>query len=228
MNAAPFHLGGERLLLDPSGALIWPGERLLVVADLHLEKASHFAARGQLLPPLDTGLTLDRLARLLRAYGPRCVLALGDNFHDQAGPSRLSATDQARLATIARATELIWLSGNHDPLPCEGLPGRAVTELAIGPISFRHAPLPRAKLEISGHLHPKASVAVRGSQITRPCFVADANRVLLPAFGAFTGGLDVRSPAIAGLFPRGGRAFLLGNERLFSFTLTQARVMAVE
>jgi len=227
MNAAPLHLAGERLLLDPAGALVWPEERLLVVADLHFEKASHYATRGQLLPPLDTGLTLDRLARLIRAYAPRALILLGDSFHDNGGPARLSAPDRARLATLAAATSFIWVQGNHDPAPPEGLPGSAMLELSIGRLSFRHEPTRGTRGEVAGHLHPKANVPVRGSSISRPCFIADANRLILPAFGEFTGGLDVRNPAIAGLFPRGARAFLLGKDRLFSFTLGQARA-AVE
>lgn len=226
MTAAPIHIAGERLLLDPAGALVWPEERLLVVADLHFEKASHFAARGQLLPPLDTGLTLDRLARLIRAYAPRGLVLLGDSFHDQGGAGRLATADRARLAALAAATDVIWVQGNHDPAPPEGLPGLAVLELAIGRLVFRHQPSRGTKGEIAGHLHPKASVPVRGSAVSRPCFVADAQRLILPAFGEFTGGLDVRNPAIASLFPRGGRAFLLGKERLFSFTLGQAKAMA--
>jgi uncharacterized protein len=227
MNAAPVHLGGAQLLLDPGGTLAWPEEHMLVVADLHLEKASHFAVRGNLLPPVDTGLTLERLARAMRHYAPRVVVALGDSFHDAAGASRLSERDAARIEVLARQAEFVWVAGNHDPAP-QDLPGLAVTELAVGGIVFRHAPQHGARHEICGHLHPKARVPARGTSVTRPCFVADGNRIVLPAFGEFTGGLDVRHPEIAACFPRGARAFLLGKDRLFSFSLAQARAMVTD
>jgi uncharacterized protein len=218
MTAAPIHLGGERLMLDPAGALFWPAARLLAVADLHLEKGSAFAAKGMLLPPWDSHATLDRLVLLLRRFTPRIVLALGDSFHDRAGAARLPAAEAARLAAIAADCRLVWIAGNHDPEPPPGL-GESAASLAAGPLLFRHEPGGGAAGEICGHLHPKAAIASRGGTVRRPCFVADAKRVLLPAFGAYTGGLDVTDPAIAGLFPRGGRVFLTGQDRLFSFPL---------
>ncbi|MGH7042725.1 MAG: ligase-associated DNA damage response endonuclease PdeM [Acetobacteraceae bacterium] len=224
MSAAPLHLAGERLLLDPAGALVWPSARLLAVADLHLEKGSAFAAKGMLLPPWDSRVTLDRLGVLLRRWTPRIVLALGDSFHDGAGAARLAAGEAARLRAIAAAHRLVWITGNHDPVPPEGLGGESAGAFAAGPLLFRHQPGPAAAQgEIYGHLHPKAAVASRGGTVRRACFVADARRVLLPAFGAYAGGLDVTDPAIAGLFPRGGRVFLLGRERLFSFPLAAPR-----
>jgi DNA ligase-associated metallophosphoesterase len=225
VTAAPVHVGGQRLLLDPAGVLVWPEERVLVVADLHLEKATHFAAKGQLLPPWDTAMTLDRLGRAVRHWSPRTVIALGDSFHDAGGSGRMAATDGARLSALSRGLSVIWVLGNHDPSPPAALAGDAVQEVTIGPLTFRHEPVAGARGEIAGHLHPKASVPARGCLVSRPCFVADAHRVLLPAFGAFTGGLDVRNLAIARLFPRGARAFLLGRERVFSFTLAQARAV---
>jgi DNA ligase-associated metallophosphoesterase len=222
LPVTPVHLSGERLLLDPEGALFWPARKLLAVADLHLEKGSAAASRGSLLPPWDTRATLDRLARLLRRHRPAVLVALGDSFHDIKGVSRLLTADAQRLATMARATEMVWVLGNHDPAPPEGLPGVSVAELRLGGLVFRHIATAEPA-EISGHYHPKASVPAAGTVITRPCFVADAQRLLLPAIGAYTGGLDVRDPAIAGLFPRGGRVFLLGRERLFSFPLAARR-----
>ena len=224
MTAAPIHLAGERLMLDPAGALFWPAARLLAVADLHLEKGSAFAARGMLLPPWDSRATIDRLVVLLRRWTPRIVLALGDSFHDRGGAARLPAPEAARLVAIAAAHRLVWITGNHDPAPPEGLGGESAETFAAGPLRFRHQAVPGAAPgEISGHLHPKAAIAARGGTVRRPCFVADPRRVLLPAFGAYTGGLDVTDPAIAGLFPRGGRVFLLGQERLFSFPLAPGR-----
>lgn len=224
MTAAPIHLLGERLMLDPAGALIWPETRLMVVSDLHLEKGSSFARKGMLLPPWDTRATLDRLALLLRRHQPQTVVALGDTFHDASGAERLPPADRARLEAMARAHRFIWVLGNHDPTPSDGLGGTYVTEFAIHPLTFRHEASSRAAAgEIVGHHHPKAAVPSRGTTISRPCFVVDARRVMMPALGAYTGGLDVSDPAIARLFPRGGRVFLLGKERLFSFALGPSR-----
>ena len=220
---APLHLAGERLMLDPAGALVWPAQRLLAVADLHFEKGSAAAARGSLLPPWDTRVTLERLAALLRRHTPRIVVALGDSFHDTAGATRLGAADAATLATMTTTTPFVWVVGNHDPTPPEGIAGVAAPEWRAGPLVFRHQAAAGAVGEISGHFHPKAQVAVRGTTVCRACFVTDTRRVLLPALGAYTGGLDVRDSAIAKLFPRGGRIFLLGRERLFSFPYTATR-----
>jgi hypothetical protein len=231
MNAAPFHLAGERVMLDPAGVLYWPAAKLLAVADLHLEKGSAAARRGALVPPWDTRLTLDRLVRSVGFWRPETVVALGDSFHDRAGPSRLPAVEADRLRRIAAGARLFWVLGNHDPVPPEGLPGEHGDTFRLGPLAFRHEargrrPAARAegeRAEICGHHHPKARVATRAGTISRPCFVADAGRMIMPAFGAYTGGLDVLHPAIAELFPRGGRAFLLGAERLFSFGLAEIR-----
>jgi uncharacterized protein len=219
MTAAPIHLADERLLLDPAGALYWPATSLLVVSDLHLEKGSSYARRGQLLPPWDTHATLDRLTLLLRRYRPRIVVSLGDSFHDGDGASRLPAGELARLRTMTEAHRFVWVKGNHDPSPPNGMGGEWVEAFSAAPLVFRHQATPGAEGEVSGHHHPKATVPARGSAVSRPCFVTDARRVVMPAFGAYTGGLDVREPAISRLFPRGGRVFLLGKERLFSFTL---------
>ena len=220
-TAAPIHLAGHRLMLDPAGALWWPERHMLAVADLHLEKGSACAARGNLVPPWDTRSTLDRLAVLLRRYAPKTLLALGDSFHDSGGAGRLMASDAARLHAMTSAHDFVWLLGNHDPLPPNGVLGVSAEWWEADGIVFRHQ-AGGSGPEICGHHHPKASVATRAQTITRPCFVAGPQRLMLPAFGAFTGGLDVRHPAIAGLFPRGARAFLLGRERLFAFALGQA------
>jgi hypothetical protein len=224
MTAAPIHLAGERLMLDPDGALVWPAQKLLAVADLHFEKGSAAAVQGSLLPPWDTRATLDKLAALLRRYKPATVVALGDSFHDTRGAARLHPADLARLHLFAGAHRFVWVLGNHDPAPPEGVPGEAISDLALGPLRFVHQARPGpAAGEICGHHHPKASVQARGATVVRPCFVADARRLMLPALGAYTGGLDVRDPAIGALFPRGGRVFLLGRERLFSFPYAPTR-----
>lgn len=223
MTAAPIHLAGERLMLDPAGALYWPATSVLTVSDLHLEKGSSFARRGQLLPPWDTHATLDRLTLLLRRYQPRLVVALGDSFHDAEGSARLPAGEQARLRAMTEAHRFIWIRGNHDPAPPNGVGGEWLEEFTTTNLVFRHQATLGAQGEISGHHHPKAAVPARGTVLSRPCFVTDRSRIVMPAFGAYTGGLDVRDPAITRLFPRGGRVFLLGKERLFSFTLGTLR-----
>lgn len=219
MTAAPVHLAGEQLLLDPAGALLWPAQGVMAVADLHLEKGSAMAARGSLVPPWDTRDTLERLARLMRRWRPRVVVALGDSFQDRDAAARLGRADRERLRALTAEARFVWVLGNHDPLAPAGLPGEAAEAWQHGPLTFRHQAVPGAAGEVCGHHHPKASVPTRAGRVTRPCFVADGRRVVLPAFGAFTGGLDVAHPALAGLFPRGGRVFLLGRERLFSFGL---------
>ncbi|GGC56160.1 metallophosphatase [Siccirubricoccus deserti] len=225
MTPAPIHIAGERLMLDPAGALVWPGRKLLVVADLHLEKGSAFAAAGRLLPPYDTRETLQRLQLLLRRWRPARVLALGDSFHDAGGAARLPAGEAEALHRMLAGTEMLWVLGNHDPVAPAGLPGAAMEEFADGPLVFRHEARrgPVKPGEISGHFHPKATMPTRCGGITRPCFVADAWRVMLPAFGAYAGGLDAADPAVAGLFPRGARLFLLGRERLFSMAAGPVR-----
>ena len=204
----------------------------MAVADLHLEKGSAAAKRGGLVPPWDSRLTLDRLLLRIGAFRPKILVALGDSFHDPGGPSRLPAAEADRLRRIAAQMRLIWVLGNHDPVPPEGLPGEAMAELRMGPLSFRHESLGRSPAplgegaEICGHHHPKARVVTRGGAVSRPCFIGTEQRLILPAFGCYTGGLDVLHPAIATLFPRGGRAFLLGADRLFSFALTEIRRQA--
>ncbi len=223
MTAAPIHIAGERLMLDPQGAMHWPAQRMLVVSDLHFEKASAAAGRGSLLPPFDTRETLATLAALIRKYSPRTVLALGDSFHDAKGSTRMLPPDQARLTALAQETQFLWVLGNHDPVAPD-LPGESMAEHRTGPLVLRHqAQTGRVIGEISGHFHPKASIAVRGTDVCRPCFIADGYRLMLPAIGAYTGGLDVRSDAIAVHFPRGSRVFLLGERRLYSFPLGPMR-----
>ncbi|MBN8907652.1 MAG: ligase-associated DNA damage response endonuclease PdeM [Rhodospirillales bacterium] len=214
------HLAGERLMLDPAGALFWPAPGLLVVSDLHLEKGTAFARRGMLLPPWDTQATLDRLANLLRRWQPRIVVALGDSFHDAQGAARLPHAELRRLNAMTEAHRFIWVQGNHDPTPPAGVGGEWVEEFVTTPLVFRHQAIAAADPgEVVGHHHPKAAVPARGGSVSRPCFVVGDRRLMMPAFGAYTGGLDVRDRAIARLFPRGGRVFLLGKDRLFSFTL---------
>ncbi len=218
-------------MLDPAGVLAWPARRLIVVADLHLEKGSAFAAgpNARFVPPYDTRETLQRLGLALRRWRPARLVALGDSFHDRGGAARLGAEDAALLGRMLEGIETLWVLGNHDPVAPVGLPGQAVPEWAEGPVTLRHQARPGPPppgAEISGHFHPKATMATRCGGVTRPCFVTDGRRLLLPAFGAYTGGLDAADPAIAGLFPRGGRLFLLGRERLFSAPFSRRAAMA--
>jgi uncharacterized protein len=201
-----------RLVADPSGALVWPERATLVVADLHLEKGSSFARHGALLPPYDTAATLARLEEVLARWRPRRVISLGDGFHDGQAASRLCPGSRARLRDLVHAHDWLWVTGNHDPDPPEGLGGRSEGEVAIGRLTFRH--LPRGAPqdgEVAGHLHPKARLSVRGRRLSRPCFASDDGRVVMPAFGAYAGGLDVRDPAIAGLFAFGCTIRMLGR-----------------
>ncbi len=214
-------VAGIALVADADGALYWPEQHLLVVADLHLEKGSSYAVRGVLLPPYDTAATLAALARVVVRYRPRIVVALGDSFHDGDGPQRLSAADRAALAALQVGCDWIWIAGNHDPDPAAGIGGTFATTLAVGALSFRHQPAAgAADGEIAGHLHPMARVATRGGSVRRRCFAADGRRMVMPAFGAYAGGLNVRDAAIAGLFGAGFTAHMLGAGRLHAFAGT--------
>jgi len=211
-------LAGVTLAADPAGALYWPDEKLLVIADLHLEKGSAFAARGVLLPPYDTATTLARLSHLIGRYAPRVIIALGDSFHDDNGPLRMTGSDRAALTALQRNREWVWVAGNHDPDLPGGIGGRFADLLALGPLTFRHEPSEAASDgEIAGHLHPVARVAQRGRAVSRRCFAGDGKRLVMPAFGAYAGGLNVRDRAIFGLF--GTLAFtahMLGERRLYA------------
>lgn len=215
---ASFTVNGAMLRADPTGALFWPEQSLLVVADLHFEKGSHFARKGQLLPPYDTRDTIDRLARVLQRFAPRRVVCLGDSFHDGDAAARLADTEVERLRRFTKTHDWIWVAGNHDPAPPEGLGGRVVAELAEGPLVLRHQPGEQHRGEICGHFHPKATVPTRDRAITGRCFVTDGTRAILPAFGAYAGGLDVLAPAICGLFGRANfRVLLINGERVHLF-----------
>jgi DNA ligase-associated metallophosphoesterase len=216
--AGEISLAGTTLVADCAGAIYWPDEKLLVVADLHLEKGSAFAARGVLLPPYDTAATLARLARLVERYAPRLVIALGDSFHDGGGPARMSDASRVALHALQRGRDWLWIAGNHDPSPADGIGGRFADVLAFGPLTFRHEPSPQAcDGEIAGHLHPLARVARRGRAVSRRAFASDGRRLVMPALGAYAGGLNVRDRAIAALF--GTLAFtahMLGERRLYA------------
>jgi DNA ligase-associated metallophosphoesterase len=210
-------IAGVEVVIDPAGALWLPESRTLVVADLHLEKASAFARRGMFLPPYDSGATLLSLAALVLRRNPRRIISLGDSFHDSGGHARLSEVDRTRLASLQRGREWIWISGNHDPeLPVES-GGDIVAELFADGLTFRHEPVTGKALgEVAGHLHPAAKVRGRAGSVRRRAFATDGTRMVLPAFGVLAGGLNVLDRAFQPLFAAGMlRAFLIGDGRLF-------------
>jgi DNA ligase-associated metallophosphoesterase len=211
---APLPLAGIDLVADLSGALVWTAERLLVVSDLHLEKGSSFARRGVLLPPYDSAATLARLAHLILRFDPKIVIALGDSFHDRDAHERLGTADRDAIRALQAGRDWIWIAGNHDPALPPSIGGAVYTELAIGPLVFRHEPTGAAG-EVAGHLHPKARVATRGRAIDRRCFASDGARAILPAFGAYAGGLSIRDRAFATIFGSAAvTAHVLGDRRL--------------
>ena len=206
---------GTEVVMRASGALWIDGERTLVVADLHLEKGSSYARRGQMLPPYDTRETLGRLEAEVAATGASTVILLGDTFHDRTSEDRLAADDAERLRALARGRTLIWVIGNHDADGPRALPGEVADELALAGLVLRHEPQAGPQPgEIAGHLHPAARVRAPRGTIRRRCFVTDAERAVLPAFGAYAGGLNVRDGAFAGLFVRPPLAGALGPARV--------------
>jgi len=214
-------LAGIAMVADLSGALFWEAERLLVVSDLHLEKGSSFAVRGVLLPPYDTAATLGRLSTVIARHDPRLVIALGDSFHDRDAHQRLGEPDRDALAALQRRRDWIWISGNHDPALPADLGGVVADQVAVGAIAFRHQPT-CATGEIAGHLHPKARVAVRGRATERRCFACDGERMVLPAFGAYTGGLNIRDAAFAKIFQTAGlMAHVLGDFQLHAIAASR-------
>ena len=214
-------IAGVTLLADLSGALFWDEQRLLVVSDLHLEKGSSFATRGVLLPPYDTAATLARLAAVILRHDPRIVIALGDSFHDRSAHQRLPGSDREALVALQARRDWIWISGNHDPALPSNLGGVVATEIAIGQIAFRHEPT-GAIGEVAGHLHPKARVSTRGRSVERRCFACDGERAVMPAFGAYTGGLNIRDAAFAKIFGTPGfMAHVLGDRRLHSIAASR-------
>jgi hypothetical protein len=217
-GAGELYVADVAFVGDPAGALFWPEPGLLAVADLHLEKGSSLAARGVLLPPYDTAATLARLARLIARYAPRLVVALGDSFHDRDGPARIADPDRATLRALQRGRDWLWIAGNHDPEPAAGIGGSFAEALDCGPIVFRHVPQELAcDGEIAGHLHPVARVALRGRTTSRRCFASDGRRLVMPAFGAYTGGLNVRDRAFAAVFETlAFTAHMLGEARLYA------------
>jgi uncharacterized protein len=212
MTSYDFEWRGERLTATGSGALWWPAARLLCVADLHLGRSERLARRGGgLLPPYETAETLDRLAAEIARFRPATLVCLGDSFDDLACEAALGGPDRARLTGFVAECDWIWVAGNHDPGPVT-LGGRQVAELRVGPFLLRHAAEPETEPgEVSGHYHPKFRRVLRGRTVARPCFLWDGRRLILPAFGAFTGGLSADHPEIRALLAPGALAILTGS-----------------
>ena len=219
-SCARVRAGAAELELAPSGALWSAKDRVLVMADLHLEKGSSYAARGQLIPPYDTVVTLERLEAEVAAFAPEQLIFLGDSFHDRHGPARLLAEYQDRLARLARLCDLVWVAGNHDSEGLDGLPGRTCAEIASPDLIFRHAAEPcgdvEGRVEVSGHYHPCAKVSSRGRGVRRRCFALDGDRLILPAFGAYTGGLNILDPAFAAVLRQPVQVFALGRDAVIA------------
>jgi hypothetical protein len=216
-NDQPITISGRAFRADYSGALYWPAENALIVADLHLEKGSAYASRGVMLPPYDTKETLAKLAEVLDRFDARTVIALGDSLHDCSGAARMNEEDRETLRIIQEDREWIWVAGNHDPVVPGELGGYIRSELRVAGLSLRHMPRQgRVVHEIAGHLHPAAKVSIHGSSIRRPCFVSNGLRLVLPAFGTYTGGLNVLDEAFEPLFGNDGMSvWMLGQEGLY-------------
>ena len=221
----PFSFSGHDLVALPQGALFWPARRALLVADLHFEKASWFAKLGQMLPPYDSIATLAELAALQAATGAVEIWCLGDSFHDSAGSARLPTRALAMLRALTAATQFMWITGNHDALLAGGsaktLGGTVFEEAEVDGLVLRHEADPReTRPELSGHFHPKLRVRVRGRLVSRRCFVETGSKLILPAFGSLTGGLDAGHPEIIRAVGGGdARALIALEDRLLRFPL---------
>ncbi len=213
------HVAGMPVVLDMSGALYLPDDQLLIVSDMHLEKGTSWARRGIFLPPYDTRQTLAALGSVILHYKPRMLVFLGDSFHDIGGAARLHGEALGDLVGLCAAQETFWITGNHDPEKSALLPGNSCAELGIGTIRLVH--IPGGSLvdggEIAGHLHPAALVVGRGRAVKRRCFVTDGQRMILPAFGSYTGGLNICDEAIKGLFEQKSMVVhAIGEKQIYS------------
>ena len=216
----PFSFAGHDLAALPGGALYWPARGALIVADLHFEKASWFASGGQLLPPYDSIATLTDLTALVIASSPLEIWCLGDSFHDAAGCERLPARAQGMLRALTGALDWIWITGNHDAGLIDQCGGRIVDEAEVDGLILRHEARPLdLRPELSGHFHPKLRVSVRGRRVARRCFVASATKLILPAFGSLTGGLDASHPEIMRVTGRSAQALVPIESRMLRFPL---------
>jgi hypothetical protein len=216
----PLSFAGHHFLADPQGALFWPAERALLVADLHLEKASWFARLGQFLPPYDSQQTLAALTDLVDRTGPERLYCLGDSFHDRFGCDRLPEAARAMLLALTTRLDWVWILGNHDPGFADHCGGRLVEEADVRGLTLRHEADPRdPSPEISGHYHPKLRLQLRGKQVSRRCYVASETKLILPAFGSLTGGLDAHHPEIRSKVGAQAAALVPVADRLLRFPI---------
>jgi DNA ligase-associated metallophosphoesterase len=215
-----FSFSGHELMALPQGALFWPSRRALLVADLHLEKASWYARLGQMLPPYDSIATLSDLSAVTAATGAEEIWCLGDSFHDRHGCDRLPADAREMLLRLTASTRWTWITGNHDPGFADHCGGAIVEEVEVGGLLLRHEADPtETRPELSGHFHPKLRINHRGRQIARRCFVATPTKLILPAFGALTGGLDAWHPEIVRAVGPRAEALVPVADRLLRFPL---------
>jgi len=216
----PLSFGGHEFLALAEGALYWPARSALLVADLHFEKGSWFASKGQMLPPYDSLATLTAVAALAERTGARALWCLGDSFHDSAGCERLPADARALLTALTGRLDWRWITGNHDSLLVDHCGGTIVEEAEVDGIVLRHEAEPDdPRPELSGHFHPKLRINMRGRQVSRRCFVATARKLILPAFGSLTGGLDAHHPEIVRAVGHGAQALVALEDRLLRFPL---------
>jgi DNA ligase-associated metallophosphoesterase len=218
MGMVRFSFCGHELMALPQGALFWPARQALLVADLHLEKASWFARLGQMLPPYDSLATLADLTAVVAATAAREIWCLGDSFHDRHGCDRLPERARTMLISLTGATSWTWITGNHDPGFADHCGGAIVGEAVVGGLVLRHEADPgETRPELSGHFHPKLRITQRGRQVSRRCFVATDRKLVLPAFGALTGGLDVNHPEIVRAVGPSAQALVPLADRLLRF-----------
>ena len=210
--------GGRRLDLLSEGAIWFPDDAALIIADIHLEKGSFFASRGQMLPPYDTALAVRAVQRLAAEFQPELIVSLGDSFHDGLAVSRLHETDRDALNRLTASCDWVWIEGNHDPAPPYGLGGRAAEQFWMRDIVLRHLPSTHSDApEICGHLHPVARISGRGGRSTRTrCFIADASRIVMPSMGALTGGLNIRDAAFGALFREKPLVAAIGRDGVYA------------
>jgi uncharacterized protein len=216
----PFSFAGETFFAAADGALFWPREEALLVADLHLEKASWFARLGQFLPPYDSHATLSALAAAVERTRARRLFCLGDSFHDAFGCERLPDQARALLTELTGKLDWTWIVGNHDPGFADHCGGKLEQEVEFAGVVLRHEVVrddPRP--EISGHFHPKLRVNLKGRHVSRRCFVVSASKMILPAFGSLTGGLDAHHPEILGSVGGNAAALVPVSDRLLRFPL---------
>jgi DNA ligase-associated metallophosphoesterase len=220
-----FSFAGETLVPLACGALHWPAQSMLIVADLHFEKASSFARRGRLLPPYDSADTIGWLIDALAQTGAQRVVCLGDSFHDRGGPGRLPPGPAAALTMLIHDLDWLWITGNHDDDTAGAMGGRVVADARVGPLMLRHEAVPGAgEAELSGHFHPKVAVMARGRRIVRRCFALSQTKLILPAYGAFTDGLDIADPALLAVLDGSVTALVPEAGRLLRFPVRRPAI----